>query len=84
LGAIFPKALKHAYFGWMAMAFTLGLVVSTLLLTLFFFVVITPTALIARLAGKDFLSQKLDRQAKSYWLTRTAEAKQAADYERQY
>jgi len=84
-GLVAPRALRQVYLGWMAMAFVLGLVVSTLLLTLFFFLVITPVSLLARLFGKDFLSLRLDRAAPSYWLSRERGApRQAVDYERQY
>lgn len=85
LGLVFPRSLRVVYIGWMAMAFTLGLVVSTVLLTLFFYLVITPVGLLARLVGKDFLSRKLDPNAASYWLPRNlAEPKQKVDYERQF
>jgi len=85
LGLVFPRSLRAVYIGWMALAFTLGLVVSKVLLTLFFYLVITPIGLLARLVGKDFLSQKLDRNAASYWLPRNlAEPKQKVDYERQF
>ena len=85
LGLAAPKMLKPVYLGWMAMALVLGIVVSTVILTLFFFVVITPIGLLARLLGKDFLAQKLDRAAKTYWLPRDrAAARNPADYERQF
>ena len=51
---------------------------------LLFLLVITPMGLVARLVGKDFLSLKLDRGAKSYWIPREKKVKSAADYERQY
>jgi uncharacterized BrkB/YihY/UPF0761 family membrane protein len=85
LGLVTPRALRHVYVGWMAMAFTLGTVVSTVVLTLFYFLVITPTGLGARLLGKDFLSQKLNPAAKSHWLPRDRSVvRQPADYERQF
>jgi hypothetical protein len=70
LGAILPRTLKWIYVGWMTLAMLLGAVVSTILLTLLFFLMVTPLGLIARLAGKDFLSQKLEPQKASYWLRR--------------
>jgi len=85
LGLAAPSLLKPVYLGWMAMALVLGIVVSTVILTLFFFLVMTPIGLIARILGKDFLSQKLDRPAKTYWLPRDrAAARKPADYERQF
>ena len=85
LGLAVPKTLKAVYLGWMAMAITLGIVVSTLLLTFFYFLVITPIGLAARLLGKDFLSRKLDRAARSYWLPRDRSIpRKPADFERQF
>src|SRR5438874_12854631 len=57
LGAAVPRALKSVYIGWMTFALVLGLIVSTTLLTLFYYLVLTPIGLIARLAGKDFLNR---------------------------
>jgi Saxitoxin biosynthesis operon protein SxtJ len=83
-GAIIPRALKWVYVAWMSVAFVLGYVMAHVILTLFFFLVITPIGLVARLFGQDFLSLKLDRAAKSYWLPRGPKAKSPADYERQF
>src|SRR6185369_11970595 len=59
LGTVAPKILKPVYIAWMSMAIVLGFVVSHVILTLFFFAVITPIGLVARLFGKDFLGLKL-------------------------
>jgi hypothetical protein len=68
----------------MALAFLLGFVVSTVFLTVFFYLVVTPVGLIARLSGKDFLERKWSN-APSYWLVRPASAaKPPAEYERQF
>ena len=83
-GAIFPRALKWIYIAWMSVAFVLGFVMAHVILTALFYLVMTPIGLIARLAGKDFLSLKLNRAAKSYWILRGSKTKSAADYERQF
>jgi hypothetical protein len=85
LGAIFPRALRRIYLGWMALALVMGLVVSTILLTLFFYLVVTPIGLVTRLMGKDFLTQKLEPSRISYWLPRDrTKPYQPADTERQF
>ena len=84
LGAILPGALKWIYLAWMAVAVLLGFIVSHILLAVFFYLVVFPIGLLARLVGKDFLSLKLDREAKSYWLKRSDAPKSAADYEKQF
>ncbi len=70
LGLTYPASLKWVYVSWMALAFALGQVVSMVLLTVFFFLVVTPLGLVARCFGKDFLDRRLDRQAASYWRAR--------------
>ena len=83
-GAILPRALKWMYIAWMSVAFVLGFVMAHVILAVLFYLVITPIGLLAKLAGKDFLSLKLDRAAKSYWIPREKKPKSAADYERQF
>lgn len=83
-GIVAPKALKHAYVAWMALAFVLGLIASTILLTVFFYLVVTPIGLAAKICGKDFLERKWSNKP-SYWLLRTSSrARQPAEYEQQF
>ena len=83
-GLALPRTLKWIYIAWMSLAFVLGFVMAHVILAVFFYLVITPVGLIARLAGKDFLSLKLDRAAKSYWLPREKRTRKPSDYERQF
>lgn len=83
-GALWPRALKSIYIAWMALAFTLGFVMSNVILTLLFFLVVTPMGLLARLFGKDFLARKWDKRGASYWIPRARETKTAQSYERQF
>ena len=84
-GAIAPRGLKIPYLAWMGLALLLGLIVTTAILSVFYFVVITPFGLLARAFGRDFLSRKFDPQAASYWISRKRPASQnPADYERQF
>ena len=85
LGTILPRSLKWIYVGWMTLAMLIGAVVSTILLTLLFYLVVTPIGLVARLAGKDFLSQKLEPSSASYWILRdVSKPKQKHEHERQF
>jgi hypothetical protein len=68
----------------MALAFTLGFVMSNVILTLFFFLFVTPIGLLARLFRKDFLARKWDKRAASYWIQSGREMKTANTYERQF
>jgi hypothetical protein len=83
-GAVWPRALKYPYIAWMTMAFALGFIMSHVILTLLFFLLVTPISLFARLIGKDFLNRKLDLQAATYWIPREAKAKTPASFEQQF
>ena len=84
LGTVQPRTLKWVYVGWMSVAFVLGFIMAHIILTLFFFIIITPIGLVARMFGQDFLSLKLNRDAPSYWIPRPQKARSAAEYERQF
>jgi hypothetical protein len=85
LGWLVPRSLKAFYLGWMGLALVLGMVVSTVLLTLFFYLVVTPIGLLARMVGKDFLNRRWDSQTPSYWIRRAPEPpKTKAEYEQQF
>jgi hypothetical protein len=84
LGGVYPRVLKWLYVGWMTVAMLLGAIASTILLTVLFYLVVTPIGLVARLAGKDFLSQKPSSEA-SYWILRDAsKPKQKHEHEQQF
>ena len=83
-GAVLPRALKHVYIAWMSGAFVLGFVMAHVILTVFFFLVITPIGLIARLTGKDFLRLQRDGNATTYWIRRELKIKTPADHEKQF
>lgn len=84
-GLFFPKRLRAVYIGWMSLAFILGFLVSAILLTLFFYFIVTPVGLVARLVGNDFLMQKSEPQAQSYWIMRKAPGRKPREsYEQQF
>jgi len=84
-GAAFPRTLKQIYVAWMCLAIVLGFIVSTVILTLFFILVITPIGLAARLLGKDFLRLKLDRRGSTYWISRKSRPPRSpAEYGQQF
>jgi hypothetical protein len=85
LGLVWPTSLRWVYVAWMSLALVLGLVVSTVLLTVFYYVVVTPIGLLARAVGQDFLNRRFEPEAKTYWLKRTATGpKQRHEYEQQF
>jgi hypothetical protein len=68
LTAIFlPGVLRPLEWAWMKLARGLGIVSTFAILTLTYYLLLTPLGLIMRLAGKTGLKLKWDRDAFSYW-----------------
>lgn len=63
---IWPPALKPLYRVWMKFGEVMGRVNSFLILSLLFFLMVTPIGWLMRLSGKDPLRRRLDRAAVSY------------------
>jgi hypothetical protein len=78
------RLAKLAYWGWMVFAMALGFVNTRILLTLFFYLVLTPIGLLLRLFGKDPLHLSLDSKAKTYWTPKTKEPYNPEHYKRQF
>jgi hypothetical protein len=62
-----PTALAPLNRAWFGLSLFLGKVVSPIVLSIIFFVLIVPVAFITRLFGRDALSLK-KRQVSSYWV----------------
>ena len=83
-GLLAPQGLYLLHKIWMAFAIILGNIVSTVILWVFFFAVITPIGIITRLSGKDFLDRSLDAKRPSYWRHRSRKSSEPESYEHQY
>ena len=84
LGITYAQALKPLTKIWMGLAIVLGFFMSRLILTILFYFVLTPIAILAKLFSKKFMPIKPDKNISSYWEKRSAAAKQHIDYERQF
>jgi hypothetical protein len=65
-----PSALKPLNFVWIRFGMVLGMVVSPLVLALVYYLAVTPTGLVMRLARRDLLRLQRERELKSYWIPR--------------
>jgi hypothetical protein len=65
-----PSRMRPIHALWLRIAHFLGRVVTTIVLTLAYYLVITPAALIKRLFGGTPLPIKPDKDCPSYWVTR--------------
>ena len=67
---IAPRILSPLNGLWFRVGRLLHNIVSPVIMGLLFFVAVTPTALIMRLAGKDPLRLHFDSEARTYWIDR--------------
>ncbi len=65
---ISQAATRLLYVGLTLVAMPIGLVVSFLLLAAFYFLLLTPLALLFRLIGRDALRRRYEPQAETYWV----------------
>jgi hypothetical protein len=71
LAFVAPKVLVLPNRFWFKFGILLGSIIAPIVMTLVYFITVLPTGLIMRLLGKDLLKQKLDKNAKSYWIERS-------------
>lgn len=67
---LLPSLLRPVYTTWLKIAHFIGRIVTVLILTLAYYLVITPSALIKRLFGGRPLPVKPDKNVTSYWVAR--------------
>ena len=70
LGLINSKVLTPLNKLWFKFGLLLGKAISPLIMGIIFFLVVTPTALIMRIIGKDLLNLKFNNK-NSYWIEKT-------------
>ena len=71
LAFVAPRVLDIPNKLWFKFGILLGSIVAPIVMALVYFLTVLPTGLIMRLLGKDLLKQKLDKNAKSYWIERS-------------
>jgi len=69
---------------WMMLALLMGFVMSRVILTILYYLVLTPIGLVAKIVGKKFMPLGFDKNASTFWEKRNLAAKQQIDYDRQF
>ncbi|MBI3882122.1 MAG: hypothetical protein HY301_18940 [Verrucomicrobia bacterium] len=78
-----PQIARPFYVAWYFLACCIGIVVSNVLLTVFFYLAVTPVGWLLRACGRQPLSKGFDKSAATYW--RDAEKGiEASRYYRQF
>jgi hypothetical protein len=79
-----PTLLKPFYRVWMIFALIMGWVMTRVVLTLVYYLVLTPIGLLGRVFGEQFLLLKRSKESDTYWVRREGPAREKGDYERQF
>jgi len=80
-GLLFPPGARAFHKGWMKVAHVLGAINSRIILSIAFYLVMTPMGLLTRLLGRD----PLDRRGKArttYWVPRKRSRQTREGFER--
>jgi hypothetical protein len=79
-----PSVLHPLNRLWLHLGLLLQKVVSPIVLAVLFYGVFTPMAFAYRIFGKDLLRLRLDRNAQSYWISRTPPGPPAESMDHQF
>jgi hypothetical protein len=84
LGILYPEWLKPLNKMWMSLAIILGFIMTRVILTIFYYLIITAIGFLAKIFRRKFMILKYDKSATTYWEKRTVVQKKQIDYERQF
>ncbi len=84
LGLGLPILLGTIQRIWMTLAVIIGWFMTRVILSVLFYIVVTPIGLLTRLLGKDFLDTKFNRNANSYWIPGKETKPRERNYENQF
>ena len=70
LGLINSKYLTPLNKIWFKFGLLLGNIVAPIVMGIVFFLIITPTSFIMKIAGKDLLKKQFRKNKKTYWIKR--------------
>jgi len=85
LSRLVPPLFRLIYRLWISFSVVLGYFISRVILTLVFYLVMTPTGLLMRVLSKDPMERKIDPNADSYWIKREPQTDYSVQrYEKQF
>jgi hypothetical protein len=84
LSLFVPRAMRPVYIAFTKIAHAIGWFNTRVILTLIYYVILTPIALIMRLLRKDPLHRRLARDLTSYWIERASVTAAKESLEKQF
>ncbi|MCH8556370.1 MAG: SxtJ family membrane protein [Balneolia bacterium] len=79
-----PLLLTPVYKAWMGLAIILGLFMTKVIISLVFYLIMTPIGIGRRLLVKDPLGIQQNKQIESYWEVKENPVREPSTYEKQY
>jgi hypothetical protein len=67
----FVSLLSNPKKYWIKFGFFLGKIISPIIISLIYFIVVFPTNIILQIFRKDILNTKIDNRKKSYWVKKS-------------
>lgn len=84
VGFFLPDLIKPVIIGLAYVGFYLGEINGKILLTTFYYFFITPIGFLLKMAGKNPLDLRIQKEAKSYWIKRSDVNFEKIDFENQF
>jgi hypothetical protein len=81
---ILPQHFKPVYRGWLKMAHLIGKTITAIMLTIAYYLVITPSAWIKRCLGGRPIPMSLDRNVSSYWVSKAEPAQPKERFKKRF
>ncbi len=79
-----PATLRPLNILWFRFGLLLHKIVSPIVMGMMFFLVITPFAIVMKLAGRDHLCLKFDPEQESYWVKREVPGPSPESFKKQF
>jgi len=81
---LMPAPLRPVYNVWLKVAHAMGRIITMLVLTLAYYLVVTPSGLIKHIFGGPPLPVRPDREVTSYWVARSEPAQPKERFLKRY
>lgn len=78
-----PIALKPVYKAWMILSVILNQIMTGLILSILFYLILTPIGFFGKLFGKNYLNLKFNKH-NSYWIPKERKKDDKSKHERQF
>lgn len=81
---LFPRPMRPVYLGWLKITHLIGRGVTIIILTMAYYLVITPSAFLKRLFGGRPLPLNPDKRLRTYWVERPEPAQSKERFLKRY